>query len=233
MITLVVGALLATPALAGTVPLPENCAGVLTVQLRQCVVEHVVQCDDLPAGEKWMFSHIPGGRFAYTRYDRNFSPLERINWVTGEIELPDGPAPDPLNIEELLETGLDTYEANFTSSLNGDTTIKGFDRLTGGEVEIDGRRLQLTEFEYVKTDQSGKVIASYSGNQFLDAELNVIFAGSFTDRLNEAGFSNFSPMDFSLPGEAGFLNDTPRYECGLQDADFPVRQTTETDDDET
>jgi hypothetical protein len=94
--------------------------------------------------------------------------------------------------------------------------VTGFDSLPGDVETIDGRTLRRTEFIYTKRDKDGTVTDDFSGHQYLDEELRVIWPGFFNDKVDPERSSDMSPVDFIYPGEDNFLTSRPIYDCNSE-----------------
>ena len=235
---IVAGALLAgaLPAHAGSVEVPAGCEGFLTVQQKGCGVSHYWRCEAAPAGTVWEVHYDHEGVFSLSVYDSDFQWLDSQYFRDGTREYLAGDAPDPASLGELLETGRDTYA--FVIREEGpdgsrDVVHQGYDALTGRSVTIDGVDLLETEFVSSAMDaMSGEEIFSVAGNQYVLAEERLFFLGpdNFLQDGQESS-NDFSPVQFIHPGEPGFTDMTPLYDCDateeLRFSPVPIAGKTE------
>ena len=129
---------------------------------------------------------------------------------------------DPANFSSLLATGRDDFEFSLSKDNGEHSNVKGYDRLTGQTVTIDGVTLQETEYEYVETDDAGSVLRQARGHEYVSAEFRNFFSGQSawfdgTDWLPMDG----SPVQFFLPGEKGFAATQPLFECDAVMSSLP------------
>lgn len=219
------GLALALAALPSTIPaqtgevfqVPNGCTAFLTVQSRSCTVSHHWTCSGDPEGSHWRVSADSDGPFYLTFTDSEFRWLrswELLTEVTGTLVEPEE---DPASLTELFETGSDSMVYSIVYSgprgqLRRDFT--GFDRLTGEQVTVDGRILDVTEFAY--QFDTGDGLRRTAGNQFVHRGWRLFFGGVETTTLSsgEVIEENNSPMEFAEPGEPGFLATQPIHDCG-------------------
>lgn len=211
---------LAPPALAGTWTPPEGCEAYVTVQARGCVVSHQFRCERDAPGDQWRVDIGVNGPFFYSRIDAEGQWLQSMGQTQQFLD----PAPaDPASLSDLIGTGLDT--SDFTVSRDDGTAsrYKGYDKLTGREVVIDGVTLQETELEFTEYDANGKVIGRKRGNEFVHPEWRIFLGGTGEEDLGDGRWLpfNFSPVEFDFPGDAGFLADQPKYDCDVLTASLP------------
>lgn len=213
-------ALVAGPALAGTFTPPEGCTAYLTIQQRGCVVSHFYTCEKDPKGNQWRADFGYQGQFYESMID------SETQWVESYEVDPTGASPriketldpnprDPANFTELVETGLDSFDFNLTKESGEKTRVTGFDKLTGTSVVIDGITLKQSEYEYTQTDPDGQVLRHSKGSEFISEEWRMFLSGT-SEWENEDGtwtIINGAPITFINPGEPGFGNTKPLFEC--------------------
>jgi hypothetical protein len=196
---------------------PAGCSAFLTVQSRGCTVSHHWTCEGDPAGTHWRVALDEDGPFYLSFTDREFRWLRswalRANIQSHLIE----PEDDPASLTELFETGSDSMV--FSLQFQGPEGVAqrdytGFDRLTGGEVTVDGQTLLVTEFAYEYNTPDG--LRRTEGSQFVHQNWRLFFGGMETTILpdGERVEENHAPMEFAGPGEDGFLTLQPNYDCG-------------------
>ncbi|PRY24513.1 hypothetical protein CLV78_103380 [Aliiruegeria haliotis] len=217
-LVVVAGLLAAAPTQAETVIVPEGCEGFLTAQMKGCGVSHYWRCEAAPEGTTWEVHYDHEGVFSLSVYDRDFQWLDSQYFSDGTREHLVGEGPDPASLSTLLETGRDTYA--FVIREEGpdgtrDVVHQGYDQLTGQTVTIDGVALLETEFSSVAMDaETGEEIYSVWGNQYVHEEERLFFIGPDTFRRDgEENANDLGPVRFVHPGEPGFTDMTPQYDC--------------------
>ncbi|MEM8553412.1 MAG: hypothetical protein AAGF71_01165 [Pseudomonadota bacterium] len=217
---------IASGAQAQQAAVPEGCAAVMTVQTRGCTVQHRLICEDLAPGDFRLALYGPGGPFLIGHYNRHYQTLASVIVPTQKITRSLDAGPDPLNMDELLDDGLDTYDFTEVEERPGSGPVEvrmmGFDRLTGDTIEIDGRSLLVTEFEYRRIGPDGEVMEHFAGQQFVDPDFLTIYAGTFIDKTGGSEPNDLSPVKFYGPDDPGFLSAVPRHDCPATDASFSL-----------
>ena len=104
---------------------------------------------------------------------------------------------------------------------------RGYDRLTGRSVVIDGITLQETEVDYIESDVMGNVIRRSRGNEYIHPDWRMFFAGPGETDLGDGQWLPIdgSPVDFIFPGEEGFMETQPKYDCDVLSAGAEPAQT--------
>ena len=201
------------PAAAGTFAPPPGCTGYLTVQAKTCKVSNHFTCAGDPEGHQWRVDFGPAGPYFASRIDREAQWVQSIELGEGTSRwLVDNP-PDPQSFTALLQTGIDTFDFRLRGP-RGETVVRGFDRLTGRTVVIDGVTLTETAFEYHETRADSTPVVSARGNEYLHPEWRIFLAGpSEADRGDGYAPFDASPVQFRFPGQPGFLSDTPLFGC--------------------
>jgi hypothetical protein len=196
---------------AGSFTPPDGCTGWLTVQSRACRVSNYYKCTQDAPGDQWRTDFDQEGLFFASRTDSEGQWVESIdmNPMTRQT-LTD--AEDPASFSELLG-GVDTFAFSLGRDDGGASTVRGFDRLTGRSVVIDGISLQETQFEFAETKADGSTVKS-RGNEYISADWRLFFAGpSEWDDGSGAVPMDGSPLQFIFPGEPGFFSSQPLFEC--------------------
>ncbi len=157
----------------------------------------------------------------------------RINFETEWVESYDSDPPvqqlldpgaeDPARFSELLATGTDTFAFELSRSDGAHTKVRGFDRLTGRSVTIDGVVLEETEFDFEESDDFGTVLRRARGHEFISREMRLFFAGPGETDLGDGQWLPIdgSPVQFIFPGEAGFASTQPIFDCDALTAGLP------------
>ncbi|MGL4236625.1 hypothetical protein [Tabrizicola sp.] len=211
----VILALLATPAtptLAGTWTAPEGCEVFMTVQAKACRVSHYYRCEADNPGDQWRVDMDQEGPFFYSRIDSEGQWVESYDPVKQVLD----PAPaDPASFSELIAEGTDTWDFGLSKEDGTGSRASGYDRLTGQTVVIDGITLSQTEVDFTEYDREGNVIRRSRGNEYLNPEWRLFFAGPGETDLGDGQWLPIdgSPVQFIFPGEEGFLAAQPIYDC--------------------
>lgn len=207
--------LLAAPldAAAGSFTPPAGCTGWLTVQARACRVSNYYKCTQDAPGDQWRADFDQEGLFFASRIDSEAQWVESIDMSPMVRQTLDSNPEDPASFSELL-TGLDTFAFNLSRDNGEQSRVRGFDRLTGRSIMIDGVTLLETQFEYNETDASGTSLRRSRGNEYVHPDWRLFFAGP-SEWDGGDGFVPLdgSPLQFIFPGEPGFFSTEPLYEC--------------------
>jgi len=211
-------ALLLLPGLAvaqAPVSLPAGCDAYVTIQKRSCIVSHLFTCEADPAGHQRRVDYDETGMTYMGRIDAETQWIESFHVRAQNVErLVPEPA-DPASFSELVETGIDSWDFRTDSDAFSVTAYRGFDRLTGQSVTIDGVALDETEFEVTVTDGMGGFLWSVEGREYIHRDWRVFLSGI---RSVDTGADEYQtdgrPVEFIFPGEPGFLSATPLHDCG-------------------
>lgn len=207
--------LLALPAQAATFTPPEGCTLNMTVQSRQCRVSNYYTCAADNPGDQWRMDADQEGAFFTSKIDRETQWIESFDTDPPVVQrLVPGPR-DPASFSNLLSAGRDDFAFDLTRDDGNDTSVSGFDKLTGETFVVDGIQLQGTAFEFTEVDPQGNVTRRSRGNEYVHPEWRMFFAGPSEW---DPGDGNFLPMDgsplqFIFPGEPGFAATQPLFEC--------------------
>ncbi len=214
---LILSALIALPfpAVAGTYTPPEGCTLTMTVQSRQCRVSNHYTCAADNAGDTWRADFDQEGVFFNSRIDNEAQWVESYDGDPPVKQTLDAGATDPANFSELLAEGRDDFAFNLSRDTGENTSVSGYDRLTGKTFVIDGILLQETEFDFTEVDPAGNIVRRSRGNEYIHPEWRLFFAGPSEW---DPGDGNYLPMDgsplqFIFPGEPGFAATQPLFEC--------------------
>jgi hypothetical protein len=216
-------ALIATPASAGTFTPPEGCTAFLTVQSRQCRVSNYYRCAADAPGDLWRQDFDQEGVFFKSKIDSETQWIESYD-VNPTVKQTLDPNPeDPASFSDLLATGLDNFAFGLTKETGEQTRVRGFDKLTGKTFTIDGVTLKQTEFEYTETDMSGNVLRRSRGNEFISPEWRTFFAGpsEWDDGTGYVPIDG-SPVVFIMPGEPKFATTEPIFDCDVVTSEADV-----------
>ncbi len=201
---------------------PVGCTEVLTIQMRGCEVDHIYTCSNDNPGESWRVNFRVDGPIFISKIDAETQWLESYDLFPTSRDVLIQPATDPASLSELLSTGTDTYD--FTQrGPDGITRVVGFDTLTGEEVVIDGEPLLRTEFSARFEGVSGPYM-TLRGNEYVSRKHGRFISGSYARTVDgQTDEWDNSPVDFIYPGEPGFFEKKPLYDCDVSLTRFVPR----------
>ena len=209
---------LAAPAQAATFIPPTGCTTYLTVQSRECMVSQFYTCEGDAKGEQWRADFDAEGPAFMAKVDHDAQWLESHYAYDGTKDVLAPMPRDPASFSDLLALGLDTFDFKLSNDNGEQTTIRGFDKLTGETTTIDGVTLKQTEFEYTQTDDKGTVLVHSKGREYISEEWRAFFSNhsesEFADGENR--ISDMPPVKFITPGKPGFALTLPLFECDAQ-----------------
>lgn len=207
----------AAPAMAETFVPPKGCTVFVTVQARGCKVSHHYICQGDAKGDQWRVDVGLDGPYFASRIDRETRWMQSYDLISGSAQqlMPD--APDSASFSGLLRTGTDTYDFAQIDDRGGITRVRGFDTLTGNKVTIDGIVLEETSFEFSELAADGRILSTARGREYIHRDWRLFFSGP-SEWDGGEGFEPYdrSPARFDLPGDAGFLSNTPEFDCDEQ-----------------
>ena len=217
--------LLAAPAMAANFTPPKGCTTFLTVQERSCMVSHFYTCEGDAKGEQWRADFGSNGPTFLSKIDREAQWLESYQIDPPTKETMDANPKDAASFSELLANGLDTFDFNLTRSDGRHATVKGFDRVTGKSVTIDGVTLKQTEYEYTMTDaRDGSVIDHSRGNEFISDDWRTFLSGHVEFEQPDGSWIPWenAPVKFFKAGSTGFQSTLPLFDCDAEAASFSL-----------
>ncbi|MGR3493456.1 MAG: hypothetical protein ACU0DW_15495 [Shimia sp.] len=205
-----------TLTFAQTLPLPESCTPYVTIQLANCTVVHHYRCG-AEADERWRVDMDQDGPFFANHTDAEGQWIESFDLYAGIVDRLDEGSADPLSFTELTRTDRDDFDFTTTSDTGETIRYRGRDRLTGRTVVIDDIPLLETETFARSTGADGKLLWESTGNEYIHLDWRIFISGQYLTRTpNETVPEDNRPIAFALPGEAGFLSDTPEYNCNTE-----------------
>ena len=215
---------LASPTLADTWAVPEGCEAFMTVQAKQCRVSNHYRCAADPAGDQWRADFDQEGVFFFSRIDSEGQWVESFTLNPTVRQVLDPVRADSASFSELLATGIDTWDFGMTRDDGSASGARGYDRLTGKSVVIDGITLQETEVEFIESDVMGNTLRRARGTEYIHPDWRLFFAGPGETDLGDGQWLAIdgSPVEFIFPGEEGFLATQPKYDCDVLSAGLPI-----------
>ncbi len=205
--------LLASPAFAGSFTAPDGCQPVMTVQSRGCYVANYYSCSANPT-DLFRVDYDQEGPFYQSMIDAETQWIESLDLNSGTVQTLDPNPVDPASASALLASGYDGFAFSLSKDNGEHSNVRGFDRLTGETVTIDGVELRATQYEYTETDDDGNVLRQSRGNEYLLEYPRTFLSGSSEWWDGEAWLPMDSPpVDFAFPGDKGFGATQPIFDC--------------------
>ena len=202
--------------------MPQGCDAYLTIQSNSCSVSHHFRCGEDTNGQQRRVTLDEDGLSYVGRISRQAEWLESFHLRSGHTERLANAA-DPMNVQELIANGVDTWDFTTDSAEIGQSRYVGMDRLTGESIEIDGVTLLRTEYALTAYDGAGDEAWRSEGSEFVNPEWNMFIGGTSSYITSDDQFdSDDTPVEFLFPGDAGFLSTNPKHGCGLQISSFEV-----------
>jgi hypothetical protein len=216
--------LTASAASAGTFAPPQGCTAHLTVQMRGCLVSHFYTCEGDTKGDQWRADYGANGPFYLSRINSQTEWVESYEIDPPMKETLDDNPKDRANFDELLASGLDSFDFGLTKADGTKTHVTGFDKLTGEEVVIDGVTLKRSEYEYTQNAEDGSVLRHSRGHEYVAPNWRTFFSGTSEWEMEDGSWvsSTNEPVKFIEPGEPGFGNTVPLFECDDQMSQLSV-----------
>lgn len=199
-----------------TFSLPQGCTAYMTVQSKDCTVDHHFTCEGDPEGHQQRVSLTEEGVTYIGSINSETQWVGSYHPFTGHSERlgPDGD--DPASFTELTTKGIDTFDFTTLSDEIGTTRYVGQDELTGKSVVIDGIDLEETKYSIRALSPEGEELWRAEGNEYISRRWRTFFAGTGTVTTPTDSFDkDDSPVEFIFPGESGFLSANPKHGCGV------------------
>jgi hypothetical protein len=211
-------AALAAPAglAAQEFAVPAGCTAFLTVQHRDCIVSHHYTCQAVP-GHSWRVDMDGDGITFVSRIDADAQWIESEDGDGVTVTLQ--PMRNPISLDNLLATGFDDYDFEQIDPFGTRIRVQGFDRLTGGQVVIDGEELRTSEFAWTMRSEDGAVFLSAEGSEYVSVRHRQFFSRKSELRLEGVDrpiLRDHSPVAFIGPGAPGFLSTSPMQGCATE-----------------
>ncbi len=205
--------MLASPAIAGSFTAPDGCQPVMTVQSRGCYVANYYTCEANPA-DLFRLDYDQEGPFYQSMIDAETQWIESLDLGDGTVQTLDPNPVDPASASALLASGYDGFAFSLSKDNGEHSNVRGFDRLTGQTVTIDGVELRATQYEYTETDDDGNVLRQSRGNEYLLESPRTFLSGTSEWWDGEAWLPmDGHPVDFAFPGDKGFGATQPIFDC--------------------
>lgn len=213
----IVLALLATalPGHATNFTPPSGCTLELTAQNRSCSVTQYYRCSADPSGDQRSAIFGKDGLRHLSWIDAETRWMESTSPDTGLTDVLVQRSKDHASFSTLLETGSDDFDFWTESNTGERLRHVGRDDLTGKKVTIDGMALEETRFQLKTYDNAGELLIERTGQQFISREHGRFFGGveEQSDWTGQDQKTNDTPVLFSLPGEEGFGDTEPKFDC--------------------
>lgn len=202
---------------AGMFIVPDGCTLEVTVQNRGCTVSQHYRCSADPDGYQRLALFAQDGLTHLSVIDNETRWIESSDPQTGLIDRLEDKAANHASFSNLLKTGRDDFDF-WTISNSGERLHHvGFDELTGEKVSIGGVELEVTRFRMTSSSEASDVLIEREGGQYISRSMGRFYGGveQSRDWTGEARETNDSPAAFAFPGQSGFGNTTPQYDCDM------------------
>ncbi|MEQ5872369.1 hypothetical protein J4E08_21125 [Sagittula sp. NFXS13] len=194
---------------------PAGCETFLTVQMKECRVEHHYRCA-ASGSDQWRAVYVEQGPIFVSRIDAQAQWLSSIDIASGRETVTVMPVKDPSDVTALIETGQDAFDFQQRRADGSVERVFGEDRIVERNVLLDGELLHRTVFEVTYQRADGSEIGTYSGSEYVSEAHQRFFAGRGTSVFDGVSSSfDRTPQEFIYPGEPGFASVTPVYDCGM------------------
>ena len=194
---------------------PQGCRLEYTTQNRGCTAVQYYRCEADPNGDQRSAVFGEDGLTHLSHIDDQTRWVESTDPDTGLQDVLEDGAADDANFDTLLETGRDDFDFWTVSNTGERLHHTGHDELTGETVTIDGIELEETRFQLTTSSASGEVLIERTGQQFISRKMRRFYGGVEQQRdwTGQDLNTNDSPVLFSFPGEKGFGETTPQFDC--------------------
>lgn len=203
--------------------LPEGCTGYLTIQQRGCVVSNHYTCEADPEGHQWRVDFMEMGPVFASQIDQETQWLQSLSLFSGSVSALKSNPEDQASLDELLDTGIDTYDFTTVDSDGSETRWRGADVLTGDTITIDDEELLVMTYTSESDTSEGRF--RNEGVNYVAPQWRLFLPGTSTTTGPDGALpeSDNTPVAFIFPGEPGFFSQNPIYDCGVQDTSFQSR----------
>ncbi|MFZ1726039.1 MAG: hypothetical protein WBO29_09215 [Albidovulum sp.] len=217
MIGTILMAWIAWPAFAGgKFAPPEGCKVYVTVQMRSCQVSQHYRCGAEPEGHQWAVYSDGEGPYFMSQTDVESRWVDSIDLFIGERDRLISES-DPASFTTLISGGRDDFDFKTESDRGEVRRYVGHDVLTGEKVTIDGVELERTKFDLTAMAEDGTMIWRRQGQQLINRDWRLFFGDReiFENSDGEQSENVDTPVQFAAPGEPGYLDNTPAYDCDV------------------
>jgi len=203
--------------------LPEGCTPYLTIQTADCEVDVYMRCVRTGGTYNRIQNYARHGLDTIEEATPDWSLLFSVDVErnTGLV-VRDGPS-TPISTAALLANGVTAFEYPvdfyFDRPAPYSVQMTGEFRLTGQTAEIGGQELLVLEnrIRIAIPPPVGPLEMIQAG--YYSAALDAYMEGPGSLRLGDrVAPVDAGPVAFALPGEPGWLNLTPIYNCGTEEA---------------
>lgn len=214
-------------AAAGIFAPPAGCTLEITAQNRSCTVSQHYRCSADQAGDQRVTIFTPDGPVYESRIDVETRWMQSRNLLTGLADTLIEDSPDHASFSTLLNSGRDDFDFWTVSNTGERLHHVGHDILTGEKTEIGGVALEVTQFDLKTYSEAGDLLIHRQGSQFISRAHGRFYGGTekSTDWTGNVTEDNDTPVRFSFPGQPGFGDTIPQYDCDMQmvRADEPLQ----------
>lgn len=209
---------IALPVHAATFTPPSGCTLEVTAQNRSCTVSQYYRCTSDAPGDQRTTIFTSEGPSYESLIDKETRWTESHNLGNGIIDHLVPEARDHASFSTLLKTGRDDFD--FWTESNDGQRLRhvGHDILTGEKTQIGGVELEVTQFDLKTYSAEGDELMHRTGNQFISRKQGRFYGGveRASDWTGVVQDTNDSPVTFAFPGQPGFGETKPQYDCDLQ-----------------
>ena len=206
----------ATPPGWPDLPAREECTAVMTVQKKDCSVEHLFRCpgDLVRTEEVELADDVP--MVAYGQGALGFVTFDDPQSETSGLALGGGLS---LRVTELAAAGRADAAGPglfvfpfFTAPMQGLIEMRA--ELLDPAFEVDGKTFLKTTVLTRLTLNEGALVVDATTDAFVDLAQQVAFSGKTRLSVGGSGsVDNKDPVDVILPGEPGFLDRMSEQQC--------------------
>lgn len=194
---------------------PAGCEVIVTAQLANCTVEHLMHCAGDPDGQVTRATMYIDGTVSVAVYDDDGQFVSATNANAGGLYTMRDVQVDPSSLSRLLESGTDDYDEIVDDGDGAFVRYVGQQILTDSAVEIDGVLLDVVRHDFTVFDQNDVLLETVYQSVFLSREWRTAFAGFGQKTTADGEYPiDMTPVEFSLPGEPGYLAAVPTAGCG-------------------
>ncbi len=210
-IPIILALICATPTVVFAQDDTAGCTTLAVIQSQSCLVRRVVVCDNFPDDVTAVASYGPDGPTGMAIFNFDGRTLE-TNTGRGTPKVKLGEQADPLSLRVVLAKGVDSFDYQMVHETAGIAQISGQLTTAGETVMIDGRSLQVLASNQSTITPAGET-QTVAIRYLYDADLHLMFTDTVSDLTTGEVRITRTPVDFILPGEAGFEDYVPQFGC--------------------